>query len=73
MEVFEIAKKFVGKNGSDFQRVGVQNISPSWPNGASKSAFPHFHGNHLKFFDSVFATSLSGPHRMSVCNLVEIR
>ncbi len=32
--------------------------------------FSHFHGNGLKFSNSVFAVTPSGPHKLSMCDLV---
>ena len=52
--------------------LGYSATSKSTDSQASKSAFPDFHGNRLEFSDSVFTTSLSDPHRLSVCNFVEI-
>ncbi len=43
------------------------------PNTLAVREFPNFHSNQKEFCDSVFARSLSGPYRLSICNLVEIR
>ena len=72
MEDSEMTKKFVGQFDSDFPGVWVQKISPSWPYGASKSAFPDFHGNRFEFQNSDPSTVISEPDRLSVPDFVKI-
>ncbi len=49
-----------------------QNLTPSGPNGASKSTFPDFHSNTLKFKNLDFAITLSDPDRFSVPDFIKI-
>ncbi len=70
---FEFLEKFVGKYCWILHESWLQNLSPSWSNRASKSAFPDFHGNRLKFSISAFAIPTSDPDRLSVTNFIEIR
>ncbi len=67
-----MTKKIVGPFDLDFQKVWQQNPDASWPNRASKSAFPYFHGNRSEFRNSDTITSLSDPDRLSVPNFVKI-
>ncbi len=72
MEIFEIAKKFVGKDGSDFQGLGLPNPSASSPNRALKSAFPDFHGNASIFPKSLSVKTFLNPVRAYLPNFVPI-
>ncbi len=67
-----MVKKFAGPFDLDFQGVWQQNPGASWPNWASKSAFPDFHGNRSEFQNSDTVSSLSDPDRVSVPDFVEI-
>ena len=68
----EIVKKFAGPFDLDFQGFWQQNPRASWPNWASKSAFPYFHGNRSGFQNSNAISSLSDPDRLSVPIFVKI-
>ena len=72
MENPEIVKKFAGPFDLDFQGAWQQNPSASWSNGASKSAFPDFHGNRSEFCNSDTISSLSDLERLSVPDFVTI-
>ena len=62
----------MGKNGSDFQGLGLPNPSASWPNGAAKSAFPDFHGNASIFLKSVSVKTFLDPVGAYLPNFVPI-
>ena len=67
-----MVKKFVGQYDLDINSFGLQRLNLSWPNRASKSAFPVFHGNRSEFKNFNPSTVLSDPDGMSVSDLVTI-
>ncbi len=68
----EIVKKIVHLCHPDMFWVGWQNLNPSRPNWASKSAFPNFHGNGPEFWNSDFRILLFDSYRFCVPNFITI-
>ena len=70
---FDVAKKkFAGPYHLKITVVLWQNLTPSGPIRAPKSAFPDFHDSPLEIPNSDFATTLSDSDRLSVPGFVKI-